>query len=372
VAVERSVPWPWFLALAGGGVLVYLLQPILTPFLVAALFAYLGDPLVDRLQLRGLGRTAAVVVVFLVLSLLTAGVLLVTLPILGAQLELLYDRAPAALDWIQHQALPWAERTLGVPTEALDLAHLRQTVIDNWKGAGSLATKALSGITQSGLALAGTLTSLALIPVVTFYLLRDWDDLVARVGELLPRDVERVATPLARECDEVVSAFLRGQLLVMLALGIVYGVGLWLVGLEFAFIIGLVAGLANIVPYLGFIVGITAATIATVFQFDPFWLPLLGVAAVFSVGQMLEGFVLTPWLVGDRIGLHPVAVIFALMAGGQLAGFVGVVVALPVAAVIMVFARHAVAHYQQSDLYGRQAEHAAGAPPDDGDAERDR
>lgn len=352
MAAPPSVPWPWLLALAGAGVLVYLLQPILTPFLVAALLAYLGDPLVDRLQLRGLGRTAAVVVVFLVLSLFTAGVLLVTLPILGAQLELLYDRAPAALDWLQHEALPWAERTLGVPTEALDLAHLRQTAIDNWQGAGSLATKALSGITQSGLALAGTLTSLALIPVVTFYLLRDWDDLVARVGDLLPRDVERVATPLARECDEVVSAFLRGQLLVMLALGIVYGVGLWLVGLEFAFIIGLVAGLANIVPYLGFIVGITAATIATVFQFDPFWLPLLGVAAVFSVGQMLEGFVLTPWLVGDRIGLHPVAVIFAILAGGQLFGFTGILLALPVAAMIVVALRHAHEPYLRSRFYG--------------------
>lgn len=348
----RRTLGPWLFALAGVGVLVYLLRAILTPFLVAALLAYLGDPLVDRLQLRGLGRTAAVVVVFVALSLLTAGLLLVTLPLLGAQLELLYDRAPAAVDWLQHQALPWAEATLGVPTEALDLAHLRQTVLDNWKGAGSLATKALSGLTQSGLAVAGTLTSLALIPVVTFYLLRDWDDLVERAGDLLPRDVERVATPLARECDEVVSAFLRGQLLVMLALGVVYGVGLWLVGLEFALIIGLMAGLANIVPYLGFIVGITAATIATIFQFDPFWLPLLGVAAVFTTGQMLEGFVLTPWLVGDRIGLHPVAVIFAILAGGQLFGFTGILLALPVAAMIVVALRHAHEPYLRSRFYG--------------------
>jgi predicted PurR-regulated permease PerM len=159
---------------------------------------------------------------------------------------------------------------------------------------------------------------------------------------------------MVSEGDEVVGAFLRGQFVVMCALGLLYTVGLWMVGVELALLLGFIAGLASIVPYLGFIVGISASLLAAWVQFQEF-LPLVYVALVFGVGQLVESMVLTPILVGDRIGLHPVAVIFALMAGGQLAGFVGVVVALPVAAVIMVFARHAVDHYRRSELYGSEA-----------------
>ncbi|MEM6775890.1 MAG: AI-2E family transporter, partial [Pseudomonadota bacterium] len=170
------------------------------------------------------------------------------------------------------------------------------------------------------------------------------------------------------EADEVVGAFLRGQFIVMCALGLLYAIGLWFVGVDLALLLGVIAGLASIVPYLGFIVGITASLLAAWLQFHEF-LPLLYVGLVFGAGQLVESMVLTPVLVGDRIGLHPVAVIFALMAGGQLAGFVGVVVALPVAAVIMVFARHAVDHYRRSDLYGNAA--LAGVEEERGDGEDD-
>jgi predicted PurR-regulated permease PerM len=197
------------------------------------------------------------------------------------------------------------------------------------------------------------MTNLALVPVVAFYLMRDWDRIAGHILELLPRDWQAGTKQMVGEADEVVGAFLRGQFIVMCALGLIYAIGLWIVGLDLALLLGVIAGLASIVPYLGPIVGILTSLVAAWMQFHE-WLPLVYVALVFGVGQLIESMLLTPVLVGDRIGLHPVAVIFALMAGGQLAGFVGVVVALPVAAVIMVFARHAVDHYRRSDLYGRE------------------
>jgi predicted PurR-regulated permease PerM len=174
---------------------------------------------------------------------------------------------------------------------------------------------------------------------VAFYLLRDWNDMAARVHGLFPRPVQPRVAQLARESDEVLGAFLRGQLLVMLALAIIYSAGLWILGLDLALPIGLVAGFVSFVPYLGFIVGLAAASVAAIFQFQDAWM-LMWVGAVFGFGQILEGTLITPKLVGDRIGLHPVAVIFAVLAGGQLFGFFGVLLALPAAAVMVVWLRH--------------------------------
>jgi len=336
--------WPLLAAVVLGGALIYLLRPILTPFLVAALLAYLGDPAADRLQRLGLGRTPAVV----------AGAALLLVPAVGQQIDYLQRQLPSVIDWLQNTALPWLESRLGVDAGALDLERVRSAVAEHWQSTGNVAADLLARATRSGLALAGLLATLALIPVVTFYLLRDWDDLMHRIHALLPRRVAPVAAALARECDEVVAAFLRGQLLVMLALGIFYATGLWLVGVELAVLIGLLSGLAGIVPYLGFFVGILAASVATVFQFSDWLLPLLMVWGVYLAGQALEQMLLTPVLVGDRLGLHPVAVIFAVLAGGQLFGFVGVLIALPVAAMIMVLLRHAHARYQGSDFYTRE------------------
>ena len=205
---------------------------------------------------------------------------------------------------------------------------------------------------RSGQLLVGWLTYLLLIPVVTFYLLRDWDHLVAAVRDLLPKRLEPTVVKLAREIDAVLAEFLRGQLTVMLALAVIYTTGLWLVGLELAFFIGMLAGFVSFVPYLGVIVGLVVASFAAFLQFQDV-VHIAGVAAVFGVGQLLEGMVLSPLLVGDRIGLHPVAVIFAVMAGGQLFGFFGVLLALPVAAIIVVLLRHSRDEYLQSALYGQ-------------------
>lgn len=332
------------------GFLVYLLAPVLTPFMAAALLSYLGDPLVDRMEDRGLPRTAAVSIVFVLLLIVVFVILLLVVPAIGNQLEVLAKKLPVYLDWLQVNLGPWLQQNLGMEPSVLDWSTLKSGLQEHWAQFGGIAKNVIAWVSQSGLALVAFAANLVLIPVVTFYLLRDWDVLVKKVHDLLPRKWESTAVKLTKESDEVLGAFLRGQLLVMLALACVYSVGLMWVGLELALIIGLIAGLVSFVPYLGFIIGILLAGIAAFMQFQELSY-LLWVAAVFGVGQALEGMLLTPLLVGDKIGLHPVAVIFAVMAGGQLFGFVGVLLALPVAAVIMVILRHAQEIYRQSGLY---------------------
>ncbi len=348
--LNDSQKWLLLAVMLTAGFLVYLLAPVLTPFLAAALLAYLGDPLVDRMEAKGLPRTAAVVVVFVVFLSMLAGLVLLLVPALQHQLVSLAKALPTYVDWLQKNLAPWLSQTFGVDAAMLDLPALKSTLQENWSQVGGVAGGVMSWLSSSSMALIAVLANLVLIPVVTFYLLRDWDHLVARVRELLPRKWETTVVQLVTDSDTVLGAFLRGQLLVMLALGAVYSIGLWWVGLELALIIGVVAGLVSFVPYLGFIVGILLAGVAAIMQFHEAYYLLL-VAVVFGVGQALEGMVLTPMMVGDKIGLHPVAVIFAVMAGGQLFGFVGVMLALPAAAVIMVLLHYVHQQYQKSELY---------------------
>lgn len=346
-----SQRWQWMIL---GGVfllLLYLLSPILTPFVVAALLAYIGDPLADRLQAWGLRRTLAVVVVFVVLSTFALLLLTVLIPMLERQFLLLVAKLPSYVARLKDLLLPLLNALNTDGTPMLDWDGLSTNLGDYLKGAGNLAGKTLGYLTKSGLLLAGWIANLILIPVVAFYLLRDWDRLVQAINELLPRRIEVTVNRLARECDEVLGAFLRGQMTVMLALGVIYSIGLWLVGLDLALLVGMIAGVVSFVPYLGFIIGIVLAGILSVIQFHDLS-HLLGVVGVFALGQMVEGMLLTPLLVGERIGLHPVAVIFAVLAGGQLFGFIGVLLALPVAAVIAVWLRFIRHHYITSELYG--------------------
>jgi len=332
--------------------LIYLLAPILSPFLIGALLAYISDPVADRLEARGLSRTNAVVIVFFVLSALLVLALLLLLPHLTTQIQLMVERVPRVLQIINSEVLPFVESTFGVELGRPDLKQVAGVLTQHWQTTGSIATTLISSVTQSGLAVVAWFANLVLIPVVTFYLLRDWDLMMASIRQLLPRNIEPVVTLWARECDEVLGAFMKGQLVVMLVLGVIYAMGLALLGVDLALLLGITAGLASIVPYLGVIVGIISSAVAAYVQLqDP--MILLGVAAVFGVGQVLEGMVLTPKLVGDRIGLHPVAVIFAIMAGGQLFGFVGVLLALPVAAVVRVLLSHLHRGYIASHLYDK-------------------
>jgi predicted PurR-regulated permease PerM len=340
----------WLLWLAALAWLLYLLSPILMPFVVAGLLAYLGDPLVDRLEARKLPRTLSVSVVFLAISLALVLLLLILVPRVESQVAKLLVKLPIYLEWVRDHLLPQLAVVLPEDALQIDSQKVRETLAEHWSKAGGVAAAVWSSISASGVALLGWLANLVLIPVLTFYLLRDWDHLVDGTHALLPRGSAATWTRLARESDEVLGAFLRGQVMVMFALGVIYTTGLWLVGLDFALLIGMFAGIVSFVPYLGLIVGIVIAGIAAFLQFKGFG-ELPAVAAVFVVGQLLEGTVLTPRLVGERIGLHPVAVIFAVMAGGQLYGFFGILLALPVAAVVMVLLRHLLSTYRTSTLY---------------------
>ena len=332
------------------GWLLYLLAPILMPFILGALFAYLGDPLVDRLEKTRLSRTLSVVIVFGTMIMSGLILLLFILPQLERQITGLVVRLPQFISWIQENMLPRLIVILGLEPGSLDLAVVKDAFANNMKDISGIMGRLLVKLTQSGQSLIVWFAYLTLIPVVTFYLLRDWDILVGKVNDLIPRPYEKLVSKLAKQCDEVLAEFLRGQLLVMLAQAVLYSVGLWIVGLEFSLLIGMLAGLVSFVPYLGFIVGIGVAGIAGFMQFHDI-IHLVYILIVFGFGQVIEGMVLSPLLVGDRIGLHPVAVIFAVMAGGQLFGIVGVLVALPVAAVIVVLLRHVHERYLESNLY---------------------
>jgi predicted PurR-regulated permease PerM len=344
--------WPWVLGVAAlAALLFYLLHPILTPFVLGALLGYFGDPLVDLLERWRVNRTLGVVLVFLVFTLGMVLVALFTLPRLAEQLDALITKLPGIYEWLGNVALPWLRETLNLPDTALPtLEWGKGQLAENWQSLGKWLANTGKQVTGSGMGILAGLANLALVPVVAFYLMRDWDLLMAKFRGLLPLDWQAGVSEVAVEADEVIGAFFRGQLIVMVALGVIYGTGLWLVGVQLAVALGVIAGLASIVPYLGFVVGISASLIAAYAQVQD-WTLLLWVFLVFAIGQVLESMVLTPVLVGDRIGLHPVAVIFALMAGAQLAGFVGVLVALPVAAVIMVFLRHGLHYYHSSNIY---------------------
>lgn len=328
----------------------WLLAPVLMPFVFAAMLAYLGNPLADRLQRLGMGRTLAVSIVFSVISLFTVGALLLLIPLISRQVDNLVQNLPRYVDWIRSTALPRLQATLHLDPGAFEADRLMAQLKDHIGSIGDAASNVLGKISRSSLGVVMWLSNLVLIPVVAFYLLRDWDRLVAWIDRMLPRSIEPTVRQLAQESDSVLGAFVRGQLLVMLALGIFYGAALTIMGLSVGPLIGMVAGLLSFVPYLGFIVGFGSALIAAVVQYGD-WNHVLIVIGIFTAGQLLEGYVLVPRLVGEKIGLHPVAVIFAVLAGGYLAGFLGVLLALPAASVILVLLRYLAERYRQSDLY---------------------
>ncbi|MGB5332732.1 MAG: AI-2E family transporter [Woeseiaceae bacterium] len=332
----------WLVAIVLTGWLFYLLAPVLTPFVAAALLAYMGDPLADRLQKLKMPRTLAVVAVFLITFLLLALLILLVGPLIKSQIAALFDALPDLARRAEQEWLPsvtgWLNLESGDDVGIGAFLARYSDMVGSWSG------KLLLSVSKSGGALATAVLSLFLIPILTFYLLRDWDSILVHIGALIPESQRDTVFQLARETDDVLGAFLRGQLLVMAALALIYSLGLSLVGLKFAIAIGVVAGLVSFVPYLGFVFGIALAGLTVALEPNPLW-QLVGVVVTFTLAQLLEGSVLTPKLVGDRIGLHPVIIIFAVAAGGQLFGFFGVLLALPAAAVLSVLVRFAFHRY---------------------------
>ncbi len=332
----------WFIAIAISGWLLYLLAPVLTPFVAAALLAYIGDPLADRLERLNMPRTVAVVLVFLLTFLFLGALVLLLGPLVRSQISALFQALPEIAAQVELVWLPQIADILNIePGSDVGIGPFLARYSEM---AGSWGGKLLMSVGKSGGALATAVMSLFLVPILTFYLLRDWDSIMGTIGALIPTRQREVVVQLATETDEVLGAFLRGQLLVMFALSTIYSIGLGLVGVKFALAIGVFAGIVSFVPYLGLVLGIGLASLTVLAEPSPL-LMLAGIVAVFVVAQLIEGSILTPKLVGDQIGLHPVLVIFAIAAGGQLFGFFGILLALPAAAVLSVLVRFAFNRY---------------------------
>jgi predicted PurR-regulated permease PerM len=342
--------WGWIgVALAVGAVL-YLLSPIFAPFLFAAILAYILDPVVERLTGRYLPRTPAVLLVMIGALLLLVAFALVLLPLFTKELRLLAERLPGFINWLNLHLAPLLEQHLGIVLR-FDAETVRSLAAELVSDNQDLVARLLGSLKIGGLAVLAFLVNLLLVPVVLFYLLRDWHALLARVAHLIPRQAHARALEILREVDAVLAEFLRGQLLVILVMSAYYVLALWLAGLQFALPVGLITGVLVFIPYVGALLGFALGTIAALMQGDGAW-GLAWVWLAFGLGQALEGMVVTPLLVGQRIGLHPVAVIFALLAFGQLFGFFGVLLALPASAALLVGLRHLRRAYLASSLYG--------------------
>lgn len=339
----------WFAIAAAGSLLLWLLAPVLTPFIVGAVLAYALHPAVERLAARRVPRLLAVLGVEVLFIVALLAVLLLIVPILSKELPLLREQIPALADRLNHMLSPWLAQW-GVNV-ALDIAGIKAFMLkvldanlEDW------FTTALSSARIGGSILLALIGNVVLVPVVLFYLLMDWPQIVARTQSFVPPRRRAQVDSFLAECDAVLGQYLRGQLLVMLILAAFYSIGLALFRFDLALPVGVFTGLAIFIPYLGFGLGLLLALLAGLLQFAS-WYGVVAVAVVYGIGQVVESLYLTPRLVGERIGMDPLMVIFALLAFGHLFGFVGVLVALPLSALIVVAVRRLRALYIASPLY---------------------
>ena len=351
--VRRPLTWRNYLWLIGAALLIvaglHWLGPVLTPFLVGAILAYLGTPLVDRMARRGVPRSLGTLAVVLAFVLALFALFIVLVPLVQAEVSLAAQRLPDLLAQLQGRVTPWLAERFGVEL-TLDFDTLRDFIAENAQGAQELSLKLLSGVRTGSRIVLALLVNIALIPVVMFYLLRDWPIFIGKIDDLVPLRWKARTRQMAREVDDVLAEFLRGQLMVMTVLALYYAIALTAVGLDRAVAIGVVTGLLVFIPYVGFGLGLVLGVLAALLQWHG-WPGFVAVLAVYAAGQLLENYVLVPYLVGDRIGLHPLAVIFALLAFGQLFGFAGVLLALPISAALLVGLRHVRAAYVVSPVY---------------------
>lgn len=362
----------WAIAAALFFVLLWFLGDVLLPFLVGGALAYFLDPLADRLERIGLSRVAATTVISLVAVLLVILLVLAVIPTLVNQLTALINSAPDIAKRLQGFLL---ER---FPELADSTSTIRQTLSEIGAAIQARGAQLANGILTSALGLISAVVFIVVVPVVAFYLLLDWDNMVARIDAMLPRDHAPTIRRIALEIDGVLAGFVRGQVSVCLALGSFYAIALMAAGLQFGLIVGAIAGAITFIPYVGSIIGGTLAVGLALFQFwgsvetevagvivtSTDWLHIGIIAAIFAIGQFVEGNILTPKLVGQSVGLHPVWLLFALSAFGSVFGFAGLLIAVPVAAAIGVLTRFGVEKYHESLLY-RGVTGLAEGPPDD-------
>ena len=347
--IDRKVIF-WIVAMVTLLVLLFLFSSILLPFVVGAAIAYLLDPLADWFERQGFSRLAATMTILVLFIVVLIALMLLVLPILINQLILLAANVPyylERLDVLITSILQssWA-RSLGVDPDAV-----RSSLGSLLSQGATWFTTLVSSLWSGGLAIINILALLVVTPVVAFYLLYDWDRMIDLVDSWLPRDNVEEVRMLAHEIDRVIAGFVRGQALVSLTLGTFYAAGLVLLGVNFGFLIGLMAGVVSFIPYLGSTLGFVVSVGIALLQFWPDWVMPVAAATLFIVGQLLEGYVLQPYMIGTNVGLHPVWLMFALFAFALLFGFVGLLMAIPLAAAVGVLVRYALARYLASPIY---------------------
>lgn len=340
----------WLAALAIFGVFLWLFSSILLPFIVGMTLAYFLDPVADRLEKGGLSRMMATLLILLSFIVFFIGFLMLVVPMLVSQAADFAANLPEYITKLQSlvtaEQLDWLSSTLGI-----DPAAIQRNIGSMLGQAASLGTTVLQSIWSSGLSILNVASLFIITPVVAFYVLLDWDHMVNKVDSWIPRENVETVRAIGTDINSAIAGFIRGQGLVCIILGIMYATGLILIGLNFGLLIGIVAGLISFIPYVGSIIGFVLAMIVALVQFWPDWIMLGAVAVVFGIGQFIEGNILSPKLVGESIGLHPVWLMFALLAFGALFGFVGLLVAVPASAAIGVLVRFAISRYVASPLY---------------------
>ena len=335
--------------------LLYTLTPVIVPFVFAFVLAYLLNPLVKKLS-RYVRRWIAIVLVYAALSVGMAVLLWWLIPTLWYQLQSAWAYLPRALEWYDEVVRSWVNSNTRLTLPELEIKGFSETMVEymqtnyNFSDAGTMMnqilTSSMTFINNAGL--------IVLVPILTFYFLFNWDKRLHMWAISIPAGYCKQVIDIAKECDQALMAFIKGQLLVMVLLGVIYAVQLQVIGLELGLIIGMGAGIASFVPYLGFGLGFIAAIIAGLFQFGLDWFQLSLIVGAFLIGQAAEGYVLQPLLLGDKIGLSPLWVIFSVLAGASLLGFVGMLIALPVSAVLNVLFRHLYAYYLTTDFYNNR------------------
>ncbi|WP_224825455.1 AI-2E family transporter [Cognatishimia sp. MH4019] len=342
--VEQQAKY-WSIVTAVLFIILWFLGDVILPFVLGGALAYCLDPIADRLQKMGLSRIASTIVITLVALVIFTVLILLVVPTLIQQTSALIRSAPEIFNNLQTFL---AER---FPSIMVEDSTIRQQLLKIGEAIESRGAELLNTVVTSAAGLVNILVLVVIVPVVTFYLLLDWDNMTAKIDDLLPRDHAPTVRHLAKEIDKTLASFIRGQGTVCLILGTYYAVALMIIGLNFGLVVGFIAGLISFIPYVGAVVGGGLALGLGIFQFWGEWYMLAAVAAVFFSGQMVEGNILTPNLVGSSVGLHPVWLIFALSVFGSLFGFVGMLVAVPVAAMIGVIARFAISRYKDGRLY---------------------
>ncbi|WP_201528913.1 AI-2E family transporter [Psychrobacter frigidicola] len=333
-------------------VLLHLMMPVIVPFVVAFVLAYLFNPLVKHLS-RYVKRWIAIIVVYATITLGMVLLLWWLIPTLWYQLQAAWEYLPQVLNWYNQVVREWFVGNTRIRLPPLEAKGFSETLVEYMQAhyKFSDASTVMTQLLASSMNFINSAGLIVLVPILTFYFLFNWDKRLYTWKMAIPNAYSKKVIGIAQECDRALMAFIKGQLLVMVLLGVIYAVQLQLIGLELGLIIGMGAGIASFVPYLGFGLGFIAAIIAGLFQFGLDWLHLSLIVGAFLIGQAAEGYVLQPLLLGDKIGLSPLWVIFAVLAGASLLGFVGMLIALPVSAVLNVLFRHLYTYYQATDFY---------------------